>query len=1366
MAKYTLEQLQQRAKGTKTLEELRGETQQTQEEQPKNFFENVGSFVGGVLTDITKPVVQSLASPYQAVATAYNIAKAPSKEKVESETTKTSAVIKRMRELESKGQSKTAEYSNLVSQLKQKSEAYKKTDTFVAPTTIKTGIWGDIEAPKTAEEVLGTGAKTLSLAASPAVGGALWGAGEAMQQNKGLPEVIGYGVTGGVLGKAGELAFKALGSVMKVGGKALASSKFGQAAAGTLTATEKNAERVMASLIKPLKKNLTYGKKPALELAREVAKADKTPGNWEELATFVTKVKQKVGKELGNYYNKADKIIKTRFNAKTALETIDGAMDEAAARNNTSLMNRLSELKQALTQNLVKKFDKKTGKWIIKSAGEKDLTKLKPSEVQNLIREISEQVKWTGNYSDDLTVNRALQDTYRTLRKGLEAGITKENKALGTTIRRLNEKYGNLVSADDAVRYRKGVVNRQALISLTDQEAATAGGLIQSIASGGVNVGTILAGIGSGTLSKFIKSPWFATNLTKAIMKLSPVKRQGILLKYPILRKAIKGMTTATGKALEKTGAFLEGTPSKIKQIQKSPVTGKVIPMGLSIDDVSKQSFKKAGVPKTQTIDAGLAKTIRESKGLSADDIMKKYPDIQLKRDVPAKDIHGNKIEIPKGEVLTPYEVKGNKVLLQDGETYVVAKNQFQNIKGNSTVAEGKKFAPELEGLEETVKGGKVDVDIKVEKNNSGTWIIYTDGKKTGGIGKTLNGKELTREEALQIAKQSVGDNYVSRGKSPTKYSQYTLPGGENYREVLIKAPTIKSNKLIKLPEGTKVWRVGQSGAMETPNGQRMTFDLVEGKDINDLALDALNKNIKPMLVDSGFKSSHWDEPNVISHVRLNDRTYNGKKVTFMEELQSDWAREARKGEKQILNPLDNPDFHKPVLGELPTHSALKNWQQLSIKRALKDAVDNNSDYFAWTTGEQQSARYNLATHVDNVKWNDYGQIGSGQKSIYIKPKNKSSEIRIVIDKGGNIKETAKSDWQGKKLDEVLGKGLADKIMEKETGTLSGEGLKFGGEWANNLYDKQVKNIVEDLTGQKVEMIDLGLPIEAKDISVFREVERITDSGHIVSGLKIEPKDLKIGKKIISGATNEVADDSVYIITDILGDGKFKAVEKNRINAINVLHKGKQNAKDLIKRDIDKLTETFDISQKTTQQQGIKLTPKVKVIIKGEAPKLKKSMPSLPSKTLTGYHIVRNPKAVAAIEKEGFSLKKFGSESGTKEIGDPKGVYFFTDKNAIKNLEGWSDIATSKNTLKRTLNLEKPYIVKSAQQYFDDIVKPATNTKAKTLEQFRGIANINDSEKVTNYALKQGYDGILDKEGLLSFDEPQIIVLDLKKIKK
>jgi hypothetical protein len=84
---------------------------------------------------------------------------------------------------------------------------------------------------------------------------------------------------------------------------------------------------------------------------------------------------------------------------------------------------------------------------------------------------------------------------------------------------------------------------------------------------------------------------------------------------------------------------------------------------------------------------------------------MKKYPNIQLKRDVPAKDIYGNKVEIPEGEKLTPYELKGNKILLQDGETYIVSKNQFQNIKGQSIGGEAKPFAPELKGTEEVIKG-------------------------------------------------------------------------------------------------------------------------------------------------------------------------------------------------------------------------------------------------------------------------------------------------------------------------------------------------------------------------------------------------------------------------------------------------------------------------------------------------------------------------------------------------------------------------------------------------------------------------------------------------------------------------------------
>ena len=43
------------------------------------------------------------------------------------------------------------------------------------------------------------------------------------------------------------------------------------------------------------------------------------------------------------------------------------------------------------------------------------------------------------------------------------------------------------------------------------------------------------------------------------------------------------------------------------------------------------------------------------------------------------------------------------------------------------------------------------------------------------------------------------------------------------------------------------------------------------------------------------FQSSHWDEPNVLGHVRFNDRTGpNGEKILHFEEIQSDLHQQGR----------------------------------------------------------------------------------------------------------------------------------------------------------------------------------------------------------------------------------------------------------------------------------------------------------------------------------------------------------------------------------------------------------------------------------------------------------------------------------------
>ena len=48
------------------------------------------------------------------------------------------------------------------------------------------------------------------------------------------------------------------------------------------------------------------------------------------------------------------------------------------------------------------------------------------------------------------------------------------------------------------------------------------------------------------------------------------------------------------------------------------------------------------------------------------------------------------------------------------------------------------------------------------------------------------------------------------------------------------------------------------------------------------------------------FRSSHWDQPNVLAHIRVNDRTdADGKKVLFVEEIQSDWGQAGKKQQQK-----------------------------------------------------------------------------------------------------------------------------------------------------------------------------------------------------------------------------------------------------------------------------------------------------------------------------------------------------------------------------------------------------------------------------------------------------------------------------------
>jgi hypothetical protein len=1130
-----------------------------------------GGLVGEIFTGNTqrfgKTIGESIAAPENADKYA---------ESLKSHTDIQSKLIKAINDKKKLGQDTT----KLMDALTSHTQSTPKLEDFTGEVINKTG--GQI-----AGEALGTGVEMLSVGALKGVKGLglARGLGKTAQEanvareaykastplqklgtvakdtalNVAQTAPLGYGLDVSQNlqeGKTGAEAFKpGLGTALSIaipGGIGVAKGL----GIGLKAAAPKSASLLINSLVKPLLKDFSYGKNPGRAVAEEGIIAN----NLDELADKIKISKEKVGEEIGaiNQSLEAKRPKTQTLKLSDSLKHIDEEIKNAkqAPRTNNALINRLEDVRKDLlgVQTLPDGTEIAT----------RNLDNASFGEAFDLKRIVGDITKWTGNASDDKVVNKTLKRIYGDIKTKMNATADLISPQEGARLKKLNEKYADLTSAEIATKYRDKIEARQDVLSLKSHlGAATA--VISAIASGGATVPVILAGLGGAMADKVLGSTAFKTRVAAWLAGASKPMVQTLLEKNPAIRNALY-------KLIQKENLVVDDA---VREYIKNPK------IGLSIEEVGKNqppSLTKGAIPKiAENVNkpTALNKIATELKQTGSE-----KPDIKLKRDVQVTTLSGEKVTIPEDEVLTAYE-KGGKTLLKDGREYIVSKNQYENIKNNSIKNEAKDFAPELKGTEETIMGSK-----------------------SGKIGEVVSGKDII-------------------GTRPPKYSQYQLPDGKNYKEILIKAPRSKDFSPKKASEITK----------------KAFADFDAGK-ITKAERDRLLESTNKYTDDSRFQSSHWDEKGVISHLRINERTYKGKKVAFIEELQSDWAREGRskgfqttelpKGTKEFKNgdvysiklPDEDFQFNGKTREEaianmmkernrdaIPNNPLLKNWTELSIKRALKDAVDSDAEYFAWINGEQTSARYNLAKQVDKVVWgkNSYTEM----KEISIRP-NQGGYIELKVEPNGNVYSSSNGDFKGKKLDEVLGKGLADKVMSGEKGSLSGEGLKFGGEWANNLYDKQVGNIVSDLTGAKVEKLDMGLPIEKK---VNSEGFRIPGEGYRGSALMMDKPEvyqkLKVGMEI-SG--NDAKD---WIVTDILGNGEFKAVEKNVLtDSVYFEPQSKGGAR--IERDyenmqeaLDKLPEnykkTFNIFPKKTIQQGIKITPEIRAKIRGEAPILKKS---------------------------------------------------------------------------------------------------------------------------------------------------------------
>lgn len=277
--------------------------------------------------------------------------------------------------------------------------------------------------------------------------------------------------------------------------------------------------KVINSLVKPLLKDFAYGKNPG----KAVAEAGITANTLDELAQKIGVERKKVGQEIGAIVAKSDKT----FDVEDALSPIEEAITEAAKnpRTNAGIIRRLKDLQDDLLRITVDESDQAV-------IGRK-LSGMNAQELFDLKVEVGELARWTGNASDDEIVNRALTKTYGKIKNSLDEAIPE--------LKPLNDKYGNLKSAEIATTYRDKIAARQNLISLSGVQTGTAAALVSAIVSGGA-LAPILIGAGVAGLTQAGKTPAVKTRIASWLASASSKEKAEAFKKAPWLKGALQSL--------------------------------------------------------------------------------------------------------------------------------------------------------------------------------------------------------------------------------------------------------------------------------------------------------------------------------------------------------------------------------------------------------------------------------------------------------------------------------------------------------------------------------------------------------------------------------------------------------------------------------------------------------------------------------------------------------------------------------------------------------------------------------------------------------------------------------------------------------
>ncbi len=235
--------------------------------------------------------------------------------------------------------------------------------------------------------------------------------------------------------------------------------------------------------------------------------------------------------------------------------------------------------------------------------------------------------------------------------------------------------------------------------------------------------------------------------------------------------------------------------------------------------------------------------------------------------------------------------------------------------------------------------------------------------------------------------------------KNAVKYEMYILPGGDRYREILLTLPE-------RIPDGPAMeWSTSQEFVlvytrengipMECPawftkdrsahifyNTDSGVYKLVDRfmplsslplfyksleeakQSYRERLLKAAHENGAVASEFGNYLSPHWDEINVLTHFRLDDRILDNHQALFIEEIQSDWHQKGRKAGYRDYNLIQ-------ALDKAQRDASDKHLSYLKLKAIHKETEEIAHGkmwelYDRFTKGEPVQAEYEESLRIWN----------------------------------------------------------------------------------------------------------------------------------------------------------------------------------------------------------------------------------------------------------------------------------------------------------------------------------------------------------------------------------------------------------------